>query len=122
MMDERISQGHYFRRAVTKKQKEGEGINPVQFSPGLWLPTTTNTPQNIPERRNINLKILIKTALSRRQQGFESPTGCQHLYNKNSILKKKCHTYKVSSDARVFWHIRVLSDDNQDGSEHSAVW
>ena len=77
MMDERISLGHYFRRTVTQKQKEGEGINPVQFSPGLWLPTTTNTPQNIPERLNINLKTPIKTALSRRQQGFEFPTGCQ---------------------------------------------
>ena len=77
MKDERISLGHYFRRTVTKKQKESEGINPVQFSPGLWLLPTTNSPQNIPEMRNINLKKPIKTALSRRQQGFESPTGCQ---------------------------------------------
>ena len=62
-----------------------EGINLSQFVPGLWLPMATNTPQNIPERRNIYPKIPIKTALSRRQQGFESPTGCPQPKHRGKI-------------------------------------
>jgi hypothetical protein len=52
-------------------------IKSLQDHYSFWLPTPTNIHHDTPETRYIHPKIPIKTVLSRRQQGFESPTGCQ---------------------------------------------
>jgi hypothetical protein len=78
------------RCSETGSRWRDEGINLLSVVIGLWLPKATNASQIIPEMRNNYLKIRIKTALSRRQQGFGSPTRCQ--------LKTKTETQKQALD------------------------
>ena len=74
---------HCLRRAVSQICSWGNNqafwavIKPIRNRYSFWLPTATNAPQNIPEIGNLYPKIPIKTALSRRQQRFETSTGCQ---------------------------------------------